>query len=418
MSENRCARCAPARSPRDAPPTRTAWCRPGSPACPRRAERLEHRERPDRSCGCCSCRCSAGCCSSTTARTPRYRWLAVGVFARRDDHRPDRRRPRPQPRPRHRLRQGRRPDRRQGADDDGAGRPVDDRRGLPWWVTDRRARARVGHHGGALLGDPARRDGRQPWRQGQDRCCRPSASACSSSRAGPCPCRGPVGRGSRAITLGAAVVVDRGRPASTTCTRRCGCARPASGRCASALSGPSGAAAARQRRSGSWRAEQPGGPHAVVALLRGSTCRIGTAESLTGGLVCARTDRASPAPPPSCAAASWPTQRGQGVVLGVDRDLLAREGAVCEPVVAQQMADGDAAAVLGCDRGRVHDRGGRARPGRRAAGGHACSWAWRALGRSASELDLGVDRRWRSAAQRCSPCCGCWERSTGRAGRS
>ena len=65
-------------------------------------------------------------------------------------------------------------------------------------------------------------------------------------------------------------------------------------------------------------------------------------------------------------------------VLGVDRDLLAREGAVCEPVAAQ-LADG-IRRVLGCAVGAVDDRGGRPGPGRRAAGGHRVRGRQRAVG--------------------------------------
>ena len=85
---------------------------------------------------------------------------------------------------------------------------------------------------------------------------------------------------------------------------------------------------------------------AVVALLRGLDLSVGTAESLTGGLVCAALT--------SVAGASTVVRGGvvayasevKADLLGVDPELLAREGAVCEPVAAQ-LADG-IRRVLGC----------------------------------------------------------------------
>jgi nicotinamide-nucleotide amidase len=87
----------------------------------------------------------------------------------------------------------------------------------------------------------------------------------------------------------------------------------------------------------------------VVALLRELDLTVGTAESLTGGLVCAALT--------SVPGASTVVRGGvvayaaavKADLLGVDRDVLAREGAVSEPVAAQ-LADG-IRRVLACDVG-------------------------------------------------------------------
>ena len=87
----------------------------------------------------------------------------------------------------------------------------------------------------------------------------------------------------------------------------------------------------------------------VVARLRALDLSVGTAESLTGGLVCAALT--------SVPGASTVVRGGvvayagevKAEVLGVDAALLAREGAVCEPVAAQ-LADG-VRRVLGCSVG-------------------------------------------------------------------
>jgi nicotinamide-nucleotide amidase len=87
----------------------------------------------------------------------------------------------------------------------------------------------------------------------------------------------------------------------------------------------------------------------VVGHLRALGLRVGTAESLTGGLVCAALT--------SVPGASTVVRGGvvayasdvKAEILGVDRDLLAAEGAVNERV-AQQLADG-IRRVLGCDVG-------------------------------------------------------------------
>ena len=75
-----------------------------------------------------------------------------------------------------------------------------------WWVTDRRARARVGHHRRALLGDPARRHGRRAGRQGQDPAADVRHRLLPDARGGPCPFP-DFWDWVAAISLGAAVVV-------------------------------------------------------------------------------------------------------------------------------------------------------------------------------------------------------------------
>jgi nicotinamide-nucleotide amidase len=85
---------------------------------------------------------------------------------------------------------------------------------------------------------------------------------------------------------------------------------------------------------------------AVVALLRELDLSVGTAESLTGGLVCgALTDVPGASTVVRGGVVAYASEV-KADVLGVDRDLLAREGAVCEPVAAQ-LADG-IRRVLGC----------------------------------------------------------------------
>jgi nicotinamide-nucleotide amidase len=87
----------------------------------------------------------------------------------------------------------------------------------------------------------------------------------------------------------------------------------------------------------------------VVAGLKAASLTIGTAESLTGGLVCATLTQV-----PGASAVvrggvvAYATDLKAGV-LGVDRDLLARGGAV-QPEVAAQMAQG-VCRLLGCDVG-------------------------------------------------------------------
>jgi len=81
-----------------------------------------------------------------------------------------------------------------------------------------------------------------------------------------------------------------------------------------------------------------------VLVERGLT--IGTAESLTGGLVCATLTSVPGASAVVRGGVVAYASEVKADVLGVDRDLLAREGAVCEPVAAQ-LATG-ILAVLGC----------------------------------------------------------------------
>jgi nicotinamide-nucleotide amidase len=87
----------------------------------------------------------------------------------------------------------------------------------------------------------------------------------------------------------------------------------------------------------------------VVDLLRRAGMTVGTAESLTGGLVCASlTDVAGASSVVRGAVVAYATPLKSGV-LGVDAGLLERGGAV-QPEVAGQMARG-ARQVLGADVG-------------------------------------------------------------------
>lgn len=85
---------------------------------------------------------------------------------------------------------------------------------------------------------------------------------------------------------------------------------------------------------------------AVVALLRELDLSVGTAESLTGGLVCGALTGVPGASTVVRGGVVAYVSEVKADVLGVDRDLLAREGAVCEPVAAQ-LADG-IRRLLGC----------------------------------------------------------------------
>ena len=85
---------------------------------------------------------------------------------------------------------------------------------------------------------------------------------------------------------------------------------------------------------------------AVVTLLRELDLSVGTAESLTGGLVCGALTGVPGASTVVRGGVVAYVSEVKADVLGVDRDLLAREGAVCEPVAAQ-LADG-IRRVLGC----------------------------------------------------------------------
>ncbi len=117
-----------------------------------------------------------------------------------------------------------------------------------------------------------------------------------------------------------------------------------------------------------------------VLVERGLT--VGTAESLTGGLVCAALTSVPGASAVVRGAVVAYASEVKADVLGVDRDLLAREGAVCEPVAAQLATGIRAAPAL--RRGAVDDRGGRPRSRRRAAGRAPCSWAPAGPGESSS----------------------------------
>ena len=85
---------------------------------------------------------------------------------------------------------------------------------------------------------------------------------------------------------------------------------------------------------------------AVVALLRELDLSVGTAESLTGGLVCGALTGVPGASTVVRGGVVAYASEVKADVLGVDRDLLTREGAVCEPVAAQ-LAHG-IRRVVGC----------------------------------------------------------------------
>ncbi len=87
----------------------------------------------------------------------------------------------------------------------------------------------------------------------------------------------------------------------------------------------------------------------VVARLRKLDLTVGTAESLTGGLVCAALTSVPGASTVVRGGVIAYVSEVKADLLAVDRDLLAREGAVCEPVAAQ-LADG-IRRVLGCSVG-------------------------------------------------------------------
>jgi len=84
----------------------------------------------------------------------------------------------------------------------------------------------------------------------------------------------------------------------------------------------------------------------VVARLRELDLSVGTAESLTGGLVCGALTTVPGASAVVRGGVVAYASEVKAELLGVDRELLAREGAVCEPVAAQ-LADG-VRRVLAC----------------------------------------------------------------------
>jgi len=88
---------------------------------------------------------------------------------------------------------------------------------------------------------------------------------------------------------------------------------------------------------------------AVVARLRELGLSVGTAESLTGGLVCAALTSVPGASTVVRGGVVAYASEVKADVLGVDGDLLARRGAVCEPVAAE-LADG-IRRVLACSVG-------------------------------------------------------------------
>ncbi len=87
----------------------------------------------------------------------------------------------------------------------------------------------------------------------------------------------------------------------------------------------------------------------LVPVLLGRGLTVGTAESLTGGLVCAALTGVPGASAVVRGGVVAYASEVKADVLGVDRDLLAREGAVSEPVAAQ-LATG-IRALLGCSVG-------------------------------------------------------------------
>jgi len=87
----------------------------------------------------------------------------------------------------------------------------------------------------------------------------------------------------------------------------------------------------------------------LVPLLVGRGLTVGTAESLTGGLVCAALTAVPGASAVVRGGVVAYASEVKASVLGVDPDLLAREGAVCAPVAAQ-LVDG-VRRLLGCDVG-------------------------------------------------------------------
>lgn len=87
----------------------------------------------------------------------------------------------------------------------------------------------------------------------------------------------------------------------------------------------------------------------AVAELRARHLTVATAESLTGGLVCAAlTDVPGASAAVRGAVVAYATEL-KAVILGVDPDLLAARGAV-DPEVARQMAEG-VRRVTGADLG-------------------------------------------------------------------
>ena len=91
------------------------------------------------------------------------------------------------------------------------------------------------------------------------------------------------------------------------------------------------------------------GASALVARLRDLGLTIGTAESLTGGLVCAALTSVPGASTVVRGGVVAYASEVKADVLQVDREVLAREGAVSRAVAAE-LAQG-VRAVLGCDVG-------------------------------------------------------------------
>ena len=91
------------------------------------------------------------------------------------------------------------------------------------------------------------------------------------------------------------------------------------------------------------------GAAAVVPVLADLGLTVGTAESLTGGLVAAALTSVPGASAVVRGGVVAYATEVKASVLGVDRDVLAAQGAVCAPV-AEQLAQG-VRSVLGCDVG-------------------------------------------------------------------
>ena len=127
------------------------------------------------------------------------------------------------------------------------------------------------------------------------------------------------------------------------------------------LVSPTGARRVRPRR-------------AVVALLRELDLSVGTAESLTGGLVCGALTSVPGASTVVRGGVVAYASEVKADVLGVDRDAAGPRGRGRASPSPPSWPTASA-GVLGCAVGRVDDRGRRPRPGRRAAGRAPCSWA-------------------------------------------
>lgn len=128
----------------------------------------------------------------------------------------------------------------------------------------------------------------------------------------------------------------------------------------------------------------------VVALLRARGLTIGTAESLTGGMLASGLVSVPGASEVFAGGIVAYATRLKAELLGVDALLLEREGAI-HPAVASQLAEG-AREKLGVDVGVATT--GAAGPD--PQDGHAPGTVWIAIatasGTSSVPLELGGDR--------------------------